>query len=358
MADNLDGATLGTATANVVSSTANAAAAAIASQIASSPSQTEDAKTTSSSAESNSNGNLPWAVVLLPTTSAGHSGIGQNKHGLVEESWVFGFFADGDNCQQPVIVGTIPRGSSSSSSGSSNPTDSTGQSRTSTITTGTNNLSTSESPSTSSSLPSQTSTTSTSTISNLSGASQGSSTGTPTTQTSTPFSGLSQNIQIVIETLMRPPTNFTKEQACGVVGNLIVESGKNSLNPGAIAKNDKPSSSVHPDAIGICQWNDVRAVGLKNYAASKNKDWTDLQTQVEWIGQELLNSESYACKHLKNSNDPISAADAFCLFERPKGYTKQNGCDAVPSIKQRRQKAIDTYDNINNLQGNSIRGAG
>jgi len=47
---------------------------------------------------------LPWAQVILPTTSAGLSGIG-TQHGLVEGSTVFGFFRDGDTCQDPVITG-------------------------------------------------------------------------------------------------------------------------------------------------------------------------------------------------------------------------------------------------------------
>lgn len=48
---------------------------------------------------------LPWAQVLLPTTSAGLSGFG-TQHGLVEGSTVFGFFRDGDACQLPVIIGS------------------------------------------------------------------------------------------------------------------------------------------------------------------------------------------------------------------------------------------------------------
>jgi len=46
---------------------------------------------------------LPWAQVLLPTTSAGLSGIG-TQHGLVEGSTVFGFFRDGETKQDPVIT--------------------------------------------------------------------------------------------------------------------------------------------------------------------------------------------------------------------------------------------------------------
>jgi hypothetical protein len=46
---------------------------------------------------------LPWAQVLLPTTSAGLSGIG-TQHGLVEGSTVFGFFRDEKTKQDPVIT--------------------------------------------------------------------------------------------------------------------------------------------------------------------------------------------------------------------------------------------------------------
>ena len=37
---------------------------------------------------------LPWAMPMLPITSSGISGIGQSPLGLVEGSWVLGFFRD------------------------------------------------------------------------------------------------------------------------------------------------------------------------------------------------------------------------------------------------------------------------
>ena len=46
---------------------------------------------------------LPWCQVILPTTSAGLSGIGQG-HGLVEGSTVFGYFRD-RGMQDPIILG-------------------------------------------------------------------------------------------------------------------------------------------------------------------------------------------------------------------------------------------------------------
>lgn len=51
---------------------------------------------------------LPWAAPVLPITSSGISGIGQTPLGLVEGSWVFGFFRDSHYAQEPVIMGSLP----------------------------------------------------------------------------------------------------------------------------------------------------------------------------------------------------------------------------------------------------------
>ena len=51
---------------------------------------------------------LPWAQVLLPITSSGISGIGQTPLGLVEGSWVVGYFRDGEDAQEPIVLGSLP----------------------------------------------------------------------------------------------------------------------------------------------------------------------------------------------------------------------------------------------------------
>ena len=51
---------------------------------------------------------LPWAHVMNPITSATVSGIGQSPIGVVEGSWVVGFFTDGPTAQAPMIMGTLP----------------------------------------------------------------------------------------------------------------------------------------------------------------------------------------------------------------------------------------------------------
>lgn len=50
---------------------------------------------------------LPWAIIMQPTTSAAVSGVGQSPTNLVEGTWVIGFFLDGKEKQQPIVIGTF-----------------------------------------------------------------------------------------------------------------------------------------------------------------------------------------------------------------------------------------------------------
>lgn len=49
---------------------------------------------------------LPWATVMMPTTSASVEGFGSN-HCLLSGSWVIGFFRDGPSAQDPVVLGSV-----------------------------------------------------------------------------------------------------------------------------------------------------------------------------------------------------------------------------------------------------------
>lgn len=51
---------------------------------------------------------LPWATPLMPVNSASMSGIGFSATGILQGSWVVGFFRDGPSAQDPIILGTIP----------------------------------------------------------------------------------------------------------------------------------------------------------------------------------------------------------------------------------------------------------
>jgi hypothetical protein len=50
---------------------------------------------------------LPWAHPMQPITSGAMNGIGTTPLGPVEGTWVVGFFRDGENCQEPIVMGTI-----------------------------------------------------------------------------------------------------------------------------------------------------------------------------------------------------------------------------------------------------------
>jgi len=50
--------------------------------------------------------NLPWASILQPTTSASINGIGNSPTGILNGTWVTGYFRD-DLKQEPIITGTL-----------------------------------------------------------------------------------------------------------------------------------------------------------------------------------------------------------------------------------------------------------
>ena len=49
---------------------------------------------------------LPWATVMMPSTSQSSKGFGRT-HELEVGSWVIGFFRDGSSAQDPLVMGSI-----------------------------------------------------------------------------------------------------------------------------------------------------------------------------------------------------------------------------------------------------------
>lgn len=50
---------------------------------------------------------LPWAQVVQQPTSAANGDIGYSPTGILEGTWVVGFFLDGEKAQQPIVMGTL-----------------------------------------------------------------------------------------------------------------------------------------------------------------------------------------------------------------------------------------------------------
>lgn len=50
---------------------------------------------------------LPWCMPIQPITSAAQTGVGHSPTGPVEGTWVFGFYRDGEEAQEPMMLGTM-----------------------------------------------------------------------------------------------------------------------------------------------------------------------------------------------------------------------------------------------------------
>ena len=105
-------------------------------------------------------------------------------------------------------------------------------------------------------------------------------------------------------------SGYTDIQTAAIIGNLYQESGL------------KSSSVEHGtgEGIGIAQWSFGRKQQLKNYAASKGVEWTNLNAQLEFLVKELKSSQFYE-PYKSTFANPYSineAVEAYCFgFERP-----------------------------------------
>lgn len=115
---------------------------------------------------------------------------------------------------------------------------------------------------------------------------------------------------------------LTRDQAAGLVGNLVGESG---LNPTARNPGDGRDGS---DSIGSGQWNAERAQSLRRFAAARGKDWTDYDTQLEFIWYELTTGEGGNAGVLDKLRRARTVDEATAViandYERPKGSGRGN----------------------------------
>lgn len=132
---------------------------------------------------------------------------------------------------------------------------------------------------------------------------------------------------------------FTASAAAGVVGNLVQESG---LRTDAIGDNGTSG--------GLAQWHNERLDALKRFAAARGKKWTDLDTQIEFLAEEMRTSYADTYAKMQSAElpeiagqimmdeyeipDPASAnyaqrqANARAAYEAMKSANKQTSADA------------------------------
>ena len=144
---------------------------------------------------------------------------------------------------------------------------------------------------------------------------------------------------------------FSPAATAGIMGNIWRES---NFKPDAI------EDSGNGPAAGLFQWmswsdKNGRWKAMSDHAASKGKDWTDLQSQLEYALSEMGGSENWAWKNyssktgissfdeFKKMTDPQDAANAFMVsFERPAASTS--------AIDKRKAHAIEYYEKYANSQ--------
>ena len=127
------------------------------------------------------------------------------------------------------------------------------------------------------------------TISTSSGSGSGGSPGSSSPGGSVDIGGISDTAQAVWTFFTG--IGFTKECTAGIMGNLQQESGMDPTR----------YQSGGGQGRGICQWSngEERFEGLKAHAASKGKEWTDLQCQLEFLDMELQGKDLTTLNYLK-----------------------------------------------------------
>jgi len=149
----------------------------------------------------------------------------------------------------------------------------------------------------------------------------------------------SNYIEMTLNVLMDEKLGEDKmslEQAAGVIGNLIYESGDVNLDPAA-----EEFPGQERGGYGIAQWTGGRwrgPDGLKTYAQDHNVDWKDLSIQLQFLMWEVGlgdpwnnkpgGSERRAWQATLNETTVDAATETWMLvFERPNQNPRINRLD-------------------------------
>jgi len=241
-----------------------------------------------------SNGDLPWALVMYPTTGGQTSG-GNASHSLKEGSWVVGFFVDGEDSQQPIVIGSINGGPGSVNSSPLDGSTPTAGNYTNTSTPQYNN----------------------------SGAD------TPTSQLTGSDNGM-KAYNFFWEKISSEGS-FSGDKKCmvaAIVGNLMVESG-DGLNPQAYNPNDLGESSY-----GIAQWRAGkydRATPMFRFCGCSSNmtppNLPPLERQLDFVWHEFHTSERAAFSKILTATTIQDAVDGIIRYERDESYKGRAGVD-------------------------------
>ena len=131
---------------------------------------------------------------------------------------------------------------------------------------------------------------------------------------------------------------FTASAAAGVVGNLVQESG---LRTDAIGDNGTSG--------GLAQWHNERLDALKRFAAARGKKWTDLDTQIEFLAEEMRTSFADTYAKMQSAELPEIAGQIMTdEYEKPDSASanyaqRQANARAAYEAMQSGNKQADDY---------------
>ena len=135
---------------------------------------------------------------------------------------------------------------------------------------------------------------------------------------------------------------FTASAAAGVVGNLVQESG---LRTDAIGDNGTSG--------GLAQWHNERLDALKRFAAARGKDWTDLDTQIEFLAEEMRTS--YADTYAKMQSAELPEIAGQIMTDE---YEKPDSASANYAQRQANARAAYEAMQSGNKQADDYHGGG
>ena len=135
---------------------------------------------------------------------------------------------------------------------------------------------------------------------------------------------------------------FTASAAAGVVGNLVQESG---LRTDAIGDNGTSG--------GLAQWHNERLDALKRFAAARGKKWTDLDTQIEFLAEEMRTS--YADTYAKMQSAELPEIAGQIMTDE---YEKPDSASANYAQRQANARAAYEAMQSGNKQSDDYHGGG
>lgn len=159
---------------------------------------------------------------------------------------------------------------------------------------------------------------------------------------------------------------MNKIQAAAFVGNWWLESG---LNPSASQQGQFNSNSSNQDlldfgssngyGVGLVQWDGGRRLALARYAEEQNKNWNDIEVQLNFVIKEL--NDSYS-KKMKDDgfNDANKTLDELVDIVNKRyevsGDRDYEGDEAKTEIRNKRVNYAN--EAFNNFSGNYTSNAG